>query len=595
MPDVTHGLCTFHLNQNDLKHLGHLFKDDSDFGKELNTCIFGYEDEQELEEGWKTLIKKYSLQDNMWMKKTWAIRKKWAHVYMKWLFTTGMRSTQLSESPNAKIKKFVKFDHGIVQFFTHFDRLVMEKRDNEIDSIFDSREKPPKQKLKKSPMSIEVAQFYTPPLFDLFHDEVDLSLSCKVKQHHEFEGEFSVLVENLRTFGILCGHAIKAAYEYVATGVEDMCAKVDKMLLEDVPMPYVPEMINCEFNLSSQTSFHPQTFERSHSLHLKGTMSLNSLFTIVFLVLPLTVVPALPVLPEPDPASIQPFSATPSLAATIPAFPEQSDLAGCPLDLPDELFHGVRSACAVRSRSSDQLLRSRCCPVLAAWLYSAYSETALGIRTNRVHQTASSSSYDLPLLPDDSEACVDGFRKALNDRGIELAEPNKTCDMASCYCGIRLHPLSCPAAFTVSENGKLVGDRRSVKRLERDCSAGPGLAGCSKCLNSLYKLKEHKTGNTSKSEDRTSKMHDRDCEVMGLTWLLAMNRSAYIHTVSSVLRAIMMGTDGSDPRSCSLNIDGMPLAVDSSEVDFQSSSTTLHLPDVLSAILISLIVSTAKF
>ncbi|KAG5544816.1 hypothetical protein RHGRI_017311 [Rhododendron griersonianum] len=51
MPDVTHGLCTFHLNQNALKHLGHLFKDDSDFGKELNTCIFGYGDEQELEEG----------------------------------------------------------------------------------------------------------------------------------------------------------------------------------------------------------------------------------------------------------------------------------------------------------------------------------------------------------------------------------------------------------------------------------------------------------------------------------------------------------------------------------------------------------------
>ncbi|KAG5567432.1 hypothetical protein RHGRI_002845 [Rhododendron griersonianum] len=61
---------------------------------------------------------------------------------MKWSFTTGMRSTQLSESLNAKIKKFVK--------------LVMEKRDNEIDSIFDSREKLPKQKLKKSPMLIQV-------------------------------------------------------------------------------------------------------------------------------------------------------------------------------------------------------------------------------------------------------------------------------------------------------------------------------------------------------------------------------------------------------------------------------------------------------
>ncbi|KAI8543540.1 hypothetical protein RHMOL_Rhmol08G0226600 [Rhododendron molle] len=44
MPDVCHGLCTFHLNQNALKHLGYLFHADSNFGKEFNTCIFGYEE-----------------------------------------------------------------------------------------------------------------------------------------------------------------------------------------------------------------------------------------------------------------------------------------------------------------------------------------------------------------------------------------------------------------------------------------------------------------------------------------------------------------------------------------------------------------------
>ena len=84
-------------------------------------------------------------------------------------------------------------------------------------------------------------------------------------------------------------------------------------------------------------------------------------------------------------------------------------------------------------------------------------------------------------------------------------------------------------------------------------------------------LNEDNSGNTSKLEDRTSKMHSRDCELMGLTWLLAKNRSAYMHTVSSVLRAIMMSSDGSRPPSCSLTSDGMPLAVDSSEIDDQSS------------------------
>lgn len=73
-------------------------------------------------------------------------------------------------------------------------------------------------------------------------------------------------------------------------------------------------------------------------------------------------------------------------------------------------------------------------------------------------------------------------------------------------------------------------------------------------------------------------MHGQDCELMGLSWLLNKDRSTYIHTVSAVLRALIMNTnDAPDPTFCSLNTDGMPLAVDSSQISNQSSSTiTLH-------------------
>lgn len=91
-------------------------------------------------------------------------------------------------------------------------------------------------------------------------------------------------------------------------------------------------------------------------------------------------------------------------------------------------------------------------------------------------------------------------------------------------------------------------------------------------------LNKKKALNSSKSEDRTTKMHNKDCQLMGLTWLLAKNRTAYMHTVSAVLRALMMSTDGSTPRSCTLSSDGMPLAVDSSEIPDHSSSTIPPAP-----------------
>ncbi|XVF50495.1 hypothetical protein PTKIN_Ptkin04bG0105500 [Pterospermum kingtungense] len=309
--------------------------------------------------------------------------------------------------------------------------------------------------------------------------------------------------------------------------------------------------------------------------------------------------------PNPDPANIQPLPLTTPPTATIPAFPEQSNVAGCPLELPQDLFHSIKNACGTKKLNgvTGDLHRSRCCPVLAAWLYSAYSATALG-RAGRVVPTVAghTPSYDMPLLPDDSETCVDDLGKALRQKGIELAKPNETCDVVYCYCGIRLHPLSCPEAFSVDQKGNLVGDE-NVERLERDCLSSsanvngfPGLGGCDKCIKSLHLLNKKNTLNSSKSEERTTKMRKKDCQLMGLTWLLAKNRTAYIRTVSAVLRAIMMSKDGTNPSSCTLNSDGMPLAVDSSEIYDQSSSVTLYLSQYLSVLLlIHLIVLSYKF
>lgn len=96
-----------------------------------------------------------------------------------------------------------------------------------------------------------------------------------------------------------------------------------------------------------------------------------------------------------------------------------------------------------------------------------------------------------------------------------------------------------------------------------------------------------KTSNSSKGEEqRTTKIHNRDCELMGLTWLLSKNRTAYIHTVSGVLRALLLNKDGSDPQSCALNSDGMPLAVDSTEIYDHSSSINLQRPISISLLLL---------
>ncbi|KAM0855244.1 hypothetical protein ACQ4PT_049944 [Festuca glaucescens] len=164
--EAWHGLCTFHIMQNAAKHL-HEEKDEEkkkDKKKEkkkeknkdnkreeneetsilsdFSACMFEYEDMAEFEQKFDLMRKKVSKQT--WLDIIYKLKEKWAECYMKDVFTLGMRSTQLSESLNNDLKIHFKSDFDIIRFFKHFERVVQGKRNNELNSEFESRKKLPK-------------------------------------------------------------------------------------------------------------------------------------------------------------------------------------------------------------------------------------------------------------------------------------------------------------------------------------------------------------------------------------------------------------------------------------------------------------------
>ncbi|KAL9253452.1 putative GPI-anchored protein [Drosera capensis] len=266
-------------------------------------------------------------------------------------------------------------------------------------------------------------------------------------------------------------------------------------------------------------------------------------------------------LPFPFPSSNTATNTT----TIIPSFPSQTSLSPCQhLPLPPLLLSSIHSSC-IPITHNRIIKKTRCCPTLAAWLYWAYSGTALnghdGIGETKTTTTATATTMNMPMMPDDSETCVEAVEEGMREKGVVLGKVNGSCGLVYCYCGIRLHGLSCP--------GFVTGDQR-VRRLERDCRGG-----CDTCLHSLYQLGKTRNGSAEKIEDkRTSKMRSKECELMGITWLLAKNRSAYMDTVTSVLRAMMMSPNGSYPRSCSLKSNEFPIAVDSAEISSSTSAST---------------------
>lgn len=168
---------------------------------------------------------------------------------------------------------------------------------------------------------------------------------------------------------------------------------------------------------------------------------------------------------------------------TVPAFPVQTESQICRLDLSDELFGGVSAACG------QNLDRSRCCPVLAAWLFAAHARSAL-----QVSGAAAPASSALPMMPDDSQKCVNTLQSSLQSRNIHLPQPNNSCDAVLCFCGIRLHQitsLTCPAAFNLT-GSKNATPTAAVRNLERNCR-NSSYSGCTRCLGALQKVSNVKS------------------------------------------------------------------------------------------------------
>lgn len=279
--------------------------------------------------------------------------------------------------------------------------------------------------------------------------------------------------------------------------------------------------------------------------------------------------------------STQPLMPGRPSSNTIPALPVQSEAASCELDLSDELFGGVKEACGRSGKDANSIDRSRCCPVVAAWLYAAHARNALkapspSSQSPYLVSSTSSSLVDMPVLPDDSQTCATTLQNAFKNRGINIPQPNASCDPILCVCGIRLHQmnnLNCPASNLGSSSIQMHHNSSStvstLRALESSCK-NPSYAGCSVCLKALHKLNNTTRNKETNVTERTSRMYNRDCELMGLTWLLGKNKTSYIPTVSAVLRAIMYSSNHSE---CSPDKENMPLAVDSAQLDVRSAAT----------------------
>ncbi|KAK6146713.1 hypothetical protein DH2020_020582 [Rehmannia glutinosa] len=141
-------------------------------------------------------------------------------------------TTQRSESMNSVLKRYVSYKHNLLQFFHHFDRLVDDRRYQELKADLRTSQSTP---VVSFPVQIlkHAASIYTHEVFELFQDELHKAYDSKAElsgengetceykvipfkknyQHTVIyvssQNEVSCSCKKFEFAGILCSHALK--------------------------------------------------------------------------------------------------------------------------------------------------------------------------------------------------------------------------------------------------------------------------------------------------------------------------------------------------------------------------------------------------
>lgn len=181
LPGTYHALCTWHLLQNASRRMGALLCGKCD----LMTLMYVVATEEEFNVAWAMMVKKCfpgGKPLHSWLQQAFLIKEQWSSAWLNQHFTAGMHSTQLSESTNAVLRGYLQADYNIVQFFTHFERVVASRRASEKEQDFRAADKLPNNLFPCSPLVKCAGEHYTPTMFAKFQAEYQHILEYMVER-----------------------------------------------------------------------------------------------------------------------------------------------------------------------------------------------------------------------------------------------------------------------------------------------------------------------------------------------------------------------------------------------------------------------------
>ncbi|CAO2046822.1 unnamed protein product [Urochloa humidicola] len=133
LPDTDHRFCMWHIMDKVPEKIEPSIREDEEFWKRLNKCVWGSENSDDFVSQWNSIITDYGLMENDWFSTRFAIRESWIPVYFLDIPLAGLlRTTSRSESANSFFNRFIQRKLSFVEFWLRFDTALECQRQEEL-------------------------------------------------------------------------------------------------------------------------------------------------------------------------------------------------------------------------------------------------------------------------------------------------------------------------------------------------------------------------------------------------------------------------------------------------------------------------------
>lgn len=173
---TVHRWCKWHVLKRVRECVGPKYTSNKEFRDKFHLMLNEMLTTDEFESTWKSLLKDYGLENNVFLTQIYETRHKWVKSYFKGVFCARMMSTQRSESANHMLKNIVSPSCPLHQFIQQY--MKMQYIRDEEENYEERRNKLNSKKINTGgPIAVHAHITYTLKVFALF---------SQVKEESEF-------------------------------------------------------------------------------------------------------------------------------------------------------------------------------------------------------------------------------------------------------------------------------------------------------------------------------------------------------------------------------------------------------------------------